>query len=141
MISRFFPHLTALGYTKTSEATPSYNCIAWAAGDNGRWWWPDPQGQMYWPPSVPRIETVDAFIEAFALFGYSLCNSRDFAHGIQKVALYARHGTPTHAARQLPNGYWTSKLGPNIDIQHTLEGVEGPAYGRVVQILSRSIPP
>ena len=60
---------------------------------------------------------------------------------VEKVALYARAGEPTHAARQLSSGRWTSKLGPEEDLEHSLEGLAGPAYGVVVQILKRPIPP
>ena len=42
------------------------------------------------------------------------------------VAIYQSGGLPTHAARQLSDGNWTSKLGPNIDITHSLSGLEGP---------------
>ena len=47
---------------------------------------------------------------------------------------------PTHAARQLPNGWWTSKLGPSFDIEHaTPEAVAGGVYGDPVLFLSRAI--
>jgi len=36
-----------------------YNCIAFAAGETHRWWWP--MG-AYWPEPAPRDETVDSFI-------------------------------------------------------------------------------
>jgi hypothetical protein len=42
--------------------------------------------------------------------------------GWQTIALYSADGELTHAARRLDNGRWTSKLGPDIDIEHdTLE--------------------
>ena len=44
-----------------------------------------------------------------------------------------------HAARQLTSGRWTSKVGQNIDIEHTLAGLEGPFYGEVVRILKREL--
>lgn len=40
-----------------------------------------------------------------------------------------RDWEPTHMARQLPDGTWSSKLGPNEDITHfTLDALE--SYGR-----------
>ena len=36
-----FPNLKADGYQVTSPQSLEYNCIAWAAGDNTQWWWPD----------------------------------------------------------------------------------------------------
>jgi len=44
---------------------------------------------------------------------------------------------PTHAARQLENGRWTSKLGELEDIEHDLHHLASGAYGAVVQILKR----
>jgi hypothetical protein len=44
----------------------------------------------------------------------------------------------THAARQLPSGAWTSKLGDWEDIEHNaLSGLESSFYGRVSIILKR----
>ena len=43
-IEAAFPALVGTGYFVTSPATPEYNCIAWAAGETDRWWWPDPMG-------------------------------------------------------------------------------------------------
>jgi hypothetical protein len=44
-----------------------------------------------------------------------------------------------HAARQLPGGRWTSKLGNREDIEHDLNAVSGEAYGTVVMVLKRPI--
>jgi hypothetical protein len=57
--------------------------------------------------------------------------------GVEKIAIYVRSDIPSHVARQLPNGKWTSKLGLREDIEHDLEALEGPEYGSVVLILSR----
>ena len=46
---------------------------------------------------------------------------------------------PTHAAKQLPNGRWTSKLGRSQDVEHTLEGLEGSAYGRARLVMRRPV--
>lgn len=83
-----------------------------------------------------------AFVDAFAILGYEPCASGDPERGFEKVALFADGtGTPTHAARLLPNGSWTSKLGPHEDISHTLYGLEGSSYGDVVHFLKRALPP
>ena len=37
-IERDFPNLLTTGYEITSPDTIDYNCIAWAAEDNERWW-------------------------------------------------------------------------------------------------------
>ena len=41
-IDAIFPGLRNSAYRVTSPAARDYNCIAWAAGDATRWWWPDP---------------------------------------------------------------------------------------------------
>ena len=58
----------------------------------------------------------------------------------QKVALYVKKDskTWTHAARELRNGFWTSKLGQGYDIQHgTPFTIEGDSYGEVYCIMKR----
>lgn len=99
-----FPNLVAGGYALTSPATFGYNCMAWAAGDVGNWWWPDPARTDYWPEGVPRAETLDAFAAAFATLGYSAAADSGLRTGAEKVAFYSLGGKPTHAARQLPAG-------------------------------------
>lgn len=135
-IERAFPRLEAEGFRRTSQHTPEYNCIAWAAGDDDRWWWPSPES--YWPPGVPEEATLECFVLAFATRGYEPCADGALEPGVEKVALYADEaGVPTHAARQLPTGRWTSKLGTEVDIEHTLPGLEGPVYGKVAAFLRR----
>jgi hypothetical protein len=60
--------------------------------------------------------------------------------GREKVALYAVDAVPTHAARQLPNGWWTSKLGPNVDIEHAdLSALADGVYGMPAALVYRDI--
>lgn len=121
-IEKIFPNIRAYGYTVTSPDSTLYNCIAWAVEDNTRWWWPDPMMMYYWPHDVPREETIDAFIRLFESIGYTTCKDGDYETGYQKISVYVdRNGTPTHAARQLNNGKWTSKLGRLKDIEHNNE--------------------
>ena len=132
-----FPGLADGVFQLTSPATAEYNCIAWAAGEADRWWWPDAEGGSYWPPGVPREETLPAFAAAFARVGYSLGSDDSVEVCVEKVALYARAGLPTHAARQVPGGRWTSKLGQREDIEHELADLAGDIYGVVAVILRR----
>jgi len=134
-----FPLLAETQYQETSPATPEYNCIAWAAAEDTDWWWPDVFGDYYWPPDAPRVETMEAFVVAYGLLGYKPCETADLEPGYEKIALYRdSQDQPTHAARQLPSGKWTSKLGQLEDIEHdTLDGLDGDLYGRVGQILKR----
>src|SRR5208337_1990217 len=68
-----FPSLGG-NYTVTSPAARRYNCIAWGAANDARWWWPDARNIGYWPPNIPREETLDAFERAYALQGYATCS-------------------------------------------------------------------
>lgn len=134
----WFPKLTEANSRPTSPYDESYNCIAWAAEDTGYWWWPDAMGQAFWPFGVPREETIEAFVHAYGLHGYTQRSDETLEPGKQKVAIYAdRAGKPTHAARQLADGWWASKLGQDIDIEHDFSALDGPAYGRVAVILAR----
>ena len=134
-IERVFPNLKDTYYRITSPQTEKYNCIAWAANDQKNWWWPIYSG--HWPQEAPRENTVRAFIIAYGLIGYSVCDNGDLELGFEKIALYTLNGEPSHAARQLNNGNWTSKLGIWEDIEHTLEGLTGNFYGVVAQFFKR----
>ncbi len=138
-LNEAFPHLTEEGYTETSPATRRYNCIAWAVGHTSAWWWPDAMGVHFWPEEVAREETLEAFVLAFATVGFAPSADCVFEPGFEKIVLYARDGKPTHAARQQPDGTWTSKLGEWLDITHTLRGLEGPLYGQTVAYFKRAL--
>jgi hypothetical protein len=130
------PRLTADNYRVTSPGSWDYNCVAWALGLTDAWWWPVPY--RYWPAEVAREESLAAFLAVFATHGYSPCPTDEHEPGWEKVVLYAAAGIPTHVARQLPDGRWTSKLGPAVDIEHTtVNDVAGGAYGEVAAVLSR----
>lgn len=126
---RLFPNLDPARFSLTSSQTPTYNCIAYAAGDLSRWWWPDPDGLFFWPVAAQRVERLAAFQQAFESIGYALTGDASVQPGLEKVALFAKGSAPSHAARQLKDGSWSSKLGRLEDISHHLEGVEGVAYG------------
>lgn len=160
-----FPKLADAGYDKTSDETGevfaegSYNCIAWAAEDiHHKFWWPD---GGYWP-LCKRELTVGSFVRTFHRLGYVRCkhSRREFAYN--KVVLYAIHRSrgpaaipttppdfedwePTHMARQLPDGTWTSKCGQREDITHfTLDALESygiriDAYGCPVLFMKRVV--
>jgi hypothetical protein len=135
-----FPNLGATEYQITSNPSRNYNCFAWAAGEDDRWWNPlTPENPYYWPDGVPAELTITAFIQAYQTLGYEPCDSSDLEECFEKIAIYATpDGEPTHAARQLLNGKWTSKLGRWEDIEHELDGLSCEMYGTVKQILKRS---
>jgi hypothetical protein len=130
----------------TSNATPIYNCIAWAYNIENRWMWPNTgeylylDGVHYWPSDKILDCNVNNFIDAFKLKGYECCDDCQFEAGYRKIALYVKPDTTdcTHAARELSNGCWTSKLGPFNDIQHgTADAIENDEYGKVYCFMKR----
>ncbi|HYV36927.1 MAG TPA: dephospho-CoA kinase, partial [Gemmataceae bacterium] len=126
----------------TSPKTKNYNCVAWSFGHTTTWWWPVPiHPDIVWPAGAPREVTVRAFREAFLIKGYAECLTESAETGFEKIALFAApDGVPTHVARQLESGHWTSKLGRAEDIEHTLRDLVGEIYGSVVLVFKRAIP-
>lgn len=127
-------------YAVTSSSDGGYNCVAWAANDLDHWWWPSIEPEdAFWPEDVPREATIEAFAAAFATLGFIQCDSPAVELGYEKVAIFVDSDhVPTHAARQLPSGRWTSKLGYHQDIEHAaLEAVSDSTYGTVQLVLRR----
>lgn len=129
-----YPYLLSEGFENTSSEDATYNCVAWAvASDVENWWWPPGGNGSYWPPSLSnRTVSVAAFTEMFVSLGFEECEGGSPEEGFEKVALYTNAGVPTHAARQVPSGQWTHKMGQNVDIQTTLKAVQDSktGYGR-----------
>lgn len=135
-VAGLFPKLKNCTWEITSAESVLYNCVAWAMHEKRRNWWPV---FYYWPPGAVREETVEACRQAFAIFGFEVCNSSDPEEGFEKVALYAKGVEFTHVALQLPNGQWSSKLGELEDIQHgTLQALEGGDYGNVALVMRKA---
>ena len=133
-----FPKLTKI--VKTSERTDCYNCIGWAFEDNTRFWWPVDNPLSYWPLDYSDKSIREAFIELFSALGWEETTNREVENDYKKIALYTdKDGTPTHASRLLNTGYWTSKLGRDMDISHSYECLDGPAYGAVEKIYKKPI--
>ncbi len=136
-----FPGLRGTAFWTTSPKDPVYTCIAWAAGETQKWWWPDLEVVKFWPSGIDRAETREAFEKAFASPGYTTCETDAPEEGFEKIALFAdQQAIPTHAARQLPGGRWSSKLGELEDIEHDLRALEGTEYGLVVLLMKRALP-
>ncbi len=130
-----FPALRDHLFTVTSQATEDYNCFTHAVGRAEVWSWPE--DSSHWLPGVPREDTVASLVAGFRLFGYESCETGDHEPGVEKVCVYAKEGVPQHVARQLPSGEWTSKLGPGLDLTHTLAGLAGQLYGSPVAFMKR----
>lgn len=137
-IRQRFPGLTDDNHTVTSPASPSYNCIAWAAGDSLRWW--EPVDGYFWPSSVSRDSIIASLVALFEQRGYVTCTDGTLEARFEKVALYSDNdGKYTHAAIQLDNGLWSSKLGQLSDISHSTpdDVAGGSSYGSVAAFMRR----
>lgn len=135
-----FPKLTTTNHRITSKRDVYYNCVAWAMGENTRWW--QPHMGYYWPglmlppteePSVEHMRTL------FESYGYESCGMKaKLEVGYQKIAIYSVADRFTHVAKQINGGWWASKLGDLEDIEHeSLHVLEGGVYGLVAMIMRR----
>ena len=89
-LERTFRNLPGSEYSITSPMDKRYNCIAWAAHEDFRNWWtdPDPDSFYYWPEGIERQETVEAFIKAYGTLGYEQCEDGEFKQGFEKIAIF-----------------------------------------------------
>ena len=124
-----------------------YNCIAWAAGFSDIQLWPGvPEltaQNVEWPTDLPQDESLASIVAPFESLGYRECDGPDVEAGYEKVALFSdpEEDYPTHASRQLPDGWWSSKMGwDGVTIEHDgLRCIEGRRYGRVRLYMRRPI--
>jgi hypothetical protein len=132
-----FPHLGR--WVETSSATTDYNCYAFAVKDLDRWWDPLPAPGYYWPSGAPLNHQISTFIEIYKSYGYAPCADGALQHDVEKVVIYENaSGGCDHVARQLPDGRWTSKIGPDEDIAHeTPESLTSNSYGRPAHFMAR----
>ena len=126
----------------TSERSEEYNCFAWALGDDSRWI--DPTADYAQRTANPSNQSpIDSVVELFLVSGYEVCGDGSLEDGYEKVAIYVKDDEATHAARQLSDGRWTSKLGKYEDIEHdSLEALQGDGfgeYGSVALFMARPI--
>ena len=140
-IDEQMPLLASDGYQVTSDPTGEYNCIAYAVGETDRWWSHVADADYYWPEHASPTPSIQSLIEVFVGLGYELCEDAGNEAGFSKVALYADgEGDWTHAAVQLNDGRWSSKLGPDEDISHrTPQSLESDFYGVVNCIMRRPL--
>lgn len=132
------PSLGEFDYQPTSASTPGYNCVAWAAGDDTKFWSPDVLGGYYWPDGLPCLATVGVLEQLFRREGYERCPSLDAEPGREKIAIYGDEREAQHVARQLSSGEWTSKMGVLADVSHPdPRAVEAPLFGTIQVIMSR----
>lgn len=133
LLEKSFPGLVGTDYEITSPVSLKYNCIAWAMGDDSKWWWPDEDA--FWPLDE-RSTTLESFTQMLHRTGFVI-GQLPIRDGFDSIALYVRNGRVTHVARWLRDEYWTSKLGLDVDIRHTLTALQGDVYGSVARVFFR----
>lgn len=134
---RSFPRLGD-NYEVMAPATVTYNCIGWSIGNSRSWVWPRSAGQPV---------TLSDFDALYRYYGFYRIAGLDFTKqpGLEKVVLFALRKEdgatdPTHAARQLADGSWSSKLGSLPLIRHIKpEDVGGPTYGEPYAVYVRPV--
>lgn len=159
VIIKGFPKLASdTLFNVSSKKDINYNCIAWAGMEDNEFWWPEVtpynklDGVKYnWPFKIKNNEKLQYFIELFSHLGYieESDNYQNEHPDYRKIALFikADSNNPdrllcdcTHAARQLKNGLWASKLGRDHDIEHSNPyDLEGKAYGKLAIILKKKL--
>jgi hypothetical protein len=152
LLNRVFSNLATARWSFNSPKDTGYQCIAWAACQTKRIWWPWDHPNYYWPPGFAKLPIFSSvpvahFAEMFEKrFGYQKCDESAYEIGYQKVAIYANATGVTHMARQHFFGNrWLSKLGEEEDIIHEktsdIEGSVNPmanTYGVASYYMRRS---
>jgi hypothetical protein len=116
----WFPALDVNRAIVTDEATKAYNCIAWTVGVTNAWLWPG-----------GTIQDFDAF---YARRGYGRTSSGHIAAwGVSLAEM--KHGSTTAPP---PLVLWESKCGSSLRIQHGMNELESPSYGRILAYYGRS---
>lgn len=92
---------------------------------------------------MPAWPSLTAFVELFERQRYERCEDDTYETGFEKIAIFTYpSGEPTHVARQLANGKWTSKLGGSVDIEHDeLRAVSCGLFGDVAVLMRRKNTP
>lgn len=112
-----FPQMTLDNTKVIGPKTKQYNCMAWSVGITNAWLWPGP----------------DKFKEFYAQHSAHLANNG----GIAAFGFSLQNMTHGATNLEIPNyGHsWTSKLGENPLVLHTLGALSGAGsiYGNVLQ--------
>ena len=132
-----FPQLSLEGFEIVDQPSDKYNCIAYAAGDTGKWW--DHNEPHYWPDHAARSGSIASLKDVFAGLGFEQCCDGRAEDGYLKVALYEQNGEWEHAAAETRNGKWRSKMGKGPVIEHrNPDSLSGGPYGQATIIMRRA---
>lgn len=126
-----FPGLRGQAYQVSSPKDHRYNCIAYAASDDQRWWWRDEAQEDTWPADVARAETVDAFRDAFATLGYVACGDDRLEAG------YGRSSRPAGSPMMSFGARWRWKPDPTPGGPGGRDGRAGATVPKSILVFGR----
>jgi hypothetical protein len=142
-LEAMFPRLRDSGWIQTSDYEMKYNCVAYIADDREQWWEPEDRGGWYWPPGLPKNDfSLDNYLRCFDYLGFRRCDEGSLEPDVEKIAVFVDDADEfSHVARQLTDGWWSSKLGVYEDISHptneTLLCGRPIAYGQNLIFMAR----
>lgn len=118
-IQQHFPNLKHTDFVITSPIDFFYNCHAWAAKFDDLVMQPSTNPIYGWLTGESS-DLLENFVNQFKLLGFTeQTENREVETNVEKIAFYIDDSNEvTHTARQLENGWWTSKLGTDHDISH-----------------------
>jgi hypothetical protein len=137
------PSLVGSNYEPQSNRNAGYNCFAWAIRDSEHFVEPPGRPPWFrWRKDLPTWISLSNYVRFYELEGgFERCEDGSLEEGYEKIALFADGIVPMHAARQLPCGRWTSKLGRGIDVVHDLETLDGAQdMGSLAVFMKRACP-
>ena len=143
---KLFPLLTDYELIQNSENN-KYNCVSHTLNIKDKWIWPYLEDEIYirkynsyW--TVKNEISKESFDEFYEYHGFEKLDLLDFFYDPKyiKVALYTNKGIPTHAAIQVDEFFWESKIGELGIIKHDLFEIEDDVYGKVTQIYKKPKP-
>jgi len=145
---------TDVDWNAASDPTKKYNCMGFAVGDL-RWWQPKQSAHgiiknphRYWPDPATDSDgeaLVESYVAAAKAVSFVDCENSDPEDGFEKIVLYySTAGTKRlfqHAARCVGSERVASKLGPDSDVEHPKNLLDGVIwYGKGRVYLKRALP-
>lgn len=118
-------------------SSPHYNCISHTLNIKNKWSWPKSvDSDNYWPISNIS-ETIDAFDEFYEYHGFTKTNMNKIYLGKNKIVLYSIGEIPKHAALQIKDDLYESKMGRGEIIRHDPFDIENSIYGNIVRLYEK----
>jgi hypothetical protein len=146
-VLELFPAVLPENIKFDGKKNDDFNCVAWAFGATNHFWWPYPQAGYHWPASEKIEGSPEAPVEIFdhllkeTLHGTETVDQTP-EKGFVKLALFTTGSVEagnlhsTHLARLMPDGNWSSKLGPSYLVRTgpNIHDMDYGHYGNVEKI-------